>query len=51
MKAKLLTRINALIATLVSLLGFTSCGNFFRKVRSTGVRLSVCKVGRERQNL
>ena len=31
MKAKLLTRINALIATLVSLLGFTSCGNLFLK--------------------
>ena len=31
MKAKLLTRINALIATLVSLLGFTSCGNFLVK--------------------
>ena len=29
MKAKLLTGINALIATLVSLLGFTSCGNLF----------------------
>lgn len=31
MKAKLLTRINALIATLVSLLGFTSCANFLVK--------------------
>lgn len=31
MKAKLLTRINALIATLVSLLGFTSCGSFLVK--------------------
>ena len=37
MKAKLLTRINALIATLVSLLGFTSCGNLFLKYGAPAV--------------